>query len=51
MCIVCADVEREVVLMPCSHVSMCSACTAMQDACPICRGPIEGWQRVRVHLS
>ena len=42
-CVVCLDRTRSTVLLPCSHVVMCSAC-AHDDGllgCPLCRTPID----------
>ncbi|RNF03196.1 uncharacterized protein Tco025E_08230 [Trypanosoma conorhini] len=47
-CVICAEAERNVVLLPCRHLVLCSACSLrykdrLADAmlCPVCRTPIE----------
>ena len=41
MCVVCLDREREVVLDPCRHYSICRECSNYLDICPMCRRRIE----------
>ena len=41
-CVVCLDREREVVLNPCRHYSLCRECSNSLDICPMCRAPIQG---------
>ena len=41
-CIVCEERPRDIVLTPCGHVAMCSACwdgVTGKHLCPICRSP------------
>ncbi|XP_045595411.1 mitochondrial E3 ubiquitin protein ligase 1 [Procambarus clarkii] len=47
MCVVCCDL-RDVLLMPCRHVCVCSECARKLNprACPVCRTDIESIQPV-----
>ena len=44
LCVVCLEVEKSVLLLPCSHLCMCGTCTesimASTKQCPVCRAPI-----------
>lgn len=40
LCSVCMDKPREVVSLPCKHVSMCRECAQKCLACPHCRVPL-----------
>eukprot|EP00088_Acartia_fossae_P041910 TRINITY_DN4387_c0_g1_i6.p1 TRINITY_DN4387_c0_g1~~TRINITY_DN4387_c0_g1_i6.p1 ORF type:complete len:363 (-),score=51.54 TRINITY_DN4387_c0_g1_i6:436-1524(-) len=44
-CVVCLGAEREVIILPCGHVSVCGSCALelirMEQGCPVCRGPIQ----------
>ena len=45
-CVVCCEVERSVVLLPCAHLVLCEGCwQLLQDRsavdCPICRAVVE----------
>ena len=41
ICSVCLDAEKNVVFLPCSHMAVCSSCTANIELCPICRQEIK----------
>mmetsp|Transcript_98374 Transcript_98374/g.228120 ORF Transcript_98374/g.228120 Transcript_98374/m.228120 type:complete len:358 (-) Transcript_98374:127-1200(-) len=40
-CCICREVERQVLLLPCQHLALCSACSRRVDRCPLCRANIE----------
>ena len=44
LCVVCLEEEKEVLLLPCSHLCLCSACAqsimASTKQCPVCRSAI-----------
>jgi len=44
-CVVCLGRQREVILLPCSHVCMCADCAreimSRDKTCPVCRAEIE----------
>jgi hypothetical protein len=52
-CIVCMDRLRDVLLLPCKHLVLCSGCAEQMegrgalDSCPYCRQACS--KRVRVH--
>ena len=51
LCVVCMDAPKQYAIRPCMHMCTCEACTQQlkeQNAqnCPVCRGPIEGIERV-----
>lgn len=44
-CVICLERARNVVLKPCSHLALCSQCTALAvntATCPLCRVPSTG---------
>ncbi len=52
-CIICLENEIIYSLQPCSHLGLCDACAQLLQAgnherelCPICRAPIQQYQRV-----
>ena len=44
-CVVCRDARADVVLIPCGHLVVCSACAAQLRMCPVCRVAIRGFVR------
>eukprot|EP00931_Biecheleriopsis_adriatica_P037427 TRINITY_DN21466_c0_g1_i1.p1 TRINITY_DN21466_c0_g1~~TRINITY_DN21466_c0_g1_i1.p1 ORF type:complete len:204 (-),score=21.89 TRINITY_DN21466_c0_g1_i1:371-982(-) len=43
LCAVCMVEQRNVVLQPCNHFSMCSVClSSCAASCPQCRTPVQG---------
>jgi 1-acyl-sn-glycerol-3-phosphate acyltransferase len=40
-CVMCMEVVRDTVIVPCGHLLMCSGCLEGMVLCPMCRGPIE----------
>ena len=40
-CVVCLARPREVVILPCRHLSLCAVCAAGVSMCPMCRGAVE----------
>ena len=51
LCVVCMDAPKDHFIRPCMHVCTCEACTQQlqeqgAQSCPVCRGPIEGIERV-----
>ncbi len=40
-CIVCLSAERNVLLLPCKHLVLCSACAAKVSVCPLCRSVVQ----------
>jgi hypothetical protein len=52
-CVICLENEVIYSLQPCSHIGLCHSCTQSlqsrgneQELCPLCRTPIEQYQRV-----
>lgn len=52
-CIICMENEVLYSLRPCSHLGLCHSCAELlqarnrgQELCPVCRTPIEQYQRV-----
>lgn len=48
LCIVCVNATRSVVLVPCGHLVLCTACSLCVQVCPVCRAAISerfpsGW--------
>ena len=46
LCVVCFDGQKEVVLKPCRHLGVCSMCAPELGACPICRRPVQGKEKI-----
>lgn len=40
-CVVCMNNERDVVLLECGHVCVCSSCVSQLNLCPMCRRSID----------
>ena len=53
-CVVCMENEKNVVLLPCTHLCLCKGCTkkimssCTQALCPVCREPIA--QTIKVFM-
>ncbi|CAF0806103.1 unnamed protein product [Adineta steineri] len=50
-CVICLDNETTYSLQPCSHLGLCHTCVEQlknqtQQLCPICRTPIQFYQRI-----
>jgi len=48
LCVVCLVENKNMLLMPCKHLCMCSKCAVGLDECPICRTTVE--ERVSVFM-
>ena len=46
VCVICLDSEVNSVLIPCGHVSSCMNCVHSLHSCPICRTPVQSFQKV-----
>lgn len=46
-CVVCMELESQVIFLPCGHVCCCQTCSDALQSCPLCRGSIS--QRVRIY--
>lgn len=40
-CIVCLSAERNMLLLPCKHLVLCSGCAAKVSTCPMCRTVVQ----------
>jgi len=40
-CVVCMEMEKKVLLLPCKHVCLCEGCSVNVDVCPLCRAMIK----------
>ena len=40
-CVVCLSAERNMLLLPCKHLVLCSGCAAKVSACPLCRSIVQ----------
>lgn len=52
-CVICLENEVVYSLQPCGHVGLCHTCAQTlqsrsrgEELCPLCRTPIEGYQRI-----
>jgi hypothetical protein len=45
-CVVCMSAPKDMAVLPCRHLCMCTACAtnhhASSDKCPICRQQVQG---------
>ncbi|NXI47767.1 LRSM1 ligase, partial [Galbula dea] len=48
-CVVCMELETQIVFLPCGHVCCCQSCCEQLQACPLCRKDIA--QRIRIFHS
>ncbi|KAK1356540.1 RING/U-box superfamily protein [Heracleum sosnowskyi] len=46
-CLICAEEEVSVVLLPCAHQVLCLSCSVGRDVCPYCDVPVE--DRIKVY--
>jgi len=49
LCVVCLEIKKEYVFVPCGHFCCCATCTQTISQCPMCRKNIE--QKVKVYDS
>ena len=52
-CVVCLAEKKEVAIIPCRHVCLCTKCaelitTQQSSNCPMCRGPVQSYMRLQV---
>ncbi|CAG9854751.1 unnamed protein product [Phyllotreta striolata] len=40
-CVICLDMECEIIFVPCGHLCCCGNCAVPVKDCPLCRGSIE----------
>jgi len=42
LCVICDDAKKRVLLLPCRHLCLCSACSKLEKLtdCPMCRAKI-----------
>ena len=46
LCVVCLDVNREVLLKPCNHYCVCSSCSNGLGECPLCMKRIQKTEKI-----
>jgi len=45
-CTICFSAMKDVILLPCRHVSVCNTCRPnLQQRCPVCRGDIQSYMK------
>lgn len=52
-CVVCLTEKKEVAIIPCRHVCLCTNCAELMTSrhnskCPMCRGPVQSYMRLQV---
>ena len=47
-CIVCFTNPKSHIAVPCGHQCVCGDCSALMEACPVCRKPTLMWMHVHV---
>jgi hypothetical protein len=45
-CVICMEVARQVLFMPCKHVVCCSNCSGHVQKCPVCNQRITSKQPI-----
>jgi len=48
-CVICLTRDKVIALLPCGHKCLCDSLQcleAIREVCPICRGKVEGHQRI-----
>ena len=48
-CVVCLEAAKEVLLLPCRHMCVCSTCLTHIDKCPVCRASFEEYIQMLRH--
>ncbi|CAH0547478.1 unnamed protein product [Brassicogethes aeneus] len=48
-CVICLDLECQIIFVPCGHLCCCSQCSTMITECPMCRSSIE--RKIKVIAS
>lgn len=51
LCVICMELERELVFAPCGHLACCGDCGGYLKLCPICRCEIEDVLQVHYAVS
>ena len=46
LCVVCKERERGIVLVPCSHFTLCTVCAPDISECPVCRTDVQERRRM-----
>ncbi|KAI4322253.1 hypothetical protein L6164_021964 [Bauhinia variegata] len=50
-CVICLSEPRDITVLPCRHMCMCSGCAKLlrshTDSCPICRHPVERLMEIK----
>ena len=47
-CTVCFEGDKDHLAVPCGHQCACAGCSKKLKECPICRGHIAQWIKVRI---
>ncbi|KAH3711356.1 hypothetical protein DPMN_070861 [Dreissena polymorpha] len=48
LCKVCWEEQCSIIIVPCSHFSVCGQCLAALDKCPLCRSEVKGTIRAQL---
>jgi hypothetical protein len=51
LCVICMELERELVFSPCGHLACCGECGGYLKLCPICRTPVDDVLQVHFAVS
>jgi hypothetical protein len=47
-CILCKQIQIQILVLPCRHLQMCKGCAEINDICPTCNETILGTVRVYI---
>lgn len=50
-CVVCMTDPKEILLLPCRHLSVCKACFVFVDKCPVCRALFDEYVAIQGDVS
>ena len=45
-CMVCSDQKRDVLFVPCGHITVCSACSVRVKKCLLCKEYVDDRRKV-----
>jgi hypothetical protein len=48
ICVICMEHRRNIILMPCNHICICSYCGINIPECPVCRTPVNSQMNVYI---
>ena len=50
-CMVCSDQNRDVLFLPCGHITVCHQCSARVKKCLLCKEFVDDRKKVQSYIS